>query len=873
MSSSSFWRKLSRLVWDGSAPLTRRRAPTRSAAARKTRLLVEALEDRFAPAILTVTVPGDPLVATTGTLRWAIGQANSIPGSTINFAINDSIQLAPTPVGNGEFVISAPMTITGAGHTVTISGQNLTRIFDITPATGSTAGYAVNFDYLTMENGLASATSAHGNNGGAINASVSALNAITLLNDKVLDNNATGNGGAVYTLGSLGIYNSLLDGNNAGGNGGAVWTSRALVIDSSTLTDNTATNGGAVYQDGTTPVVITGNSSQTLFQDNTAAVNGGAAWAEFNLQAANTNFNSNTATAGSGGAIFSALGNVTLSSNTLVSNNFAGLNGGGVAANRNITSLTSWITANQAFGGNGGGLFSTKGNVIINGGAVGLLSASSVGTGITLPSGLVFGGNTAGNPSAAPVVGVGFGGGIDSGADIFVTNCAFIEGNLALADGGGTWANGNTTITTAFVDTNTAEGSGGGISTGASAGSTVELLGAFVYGNTAAGNTGSGSGNGGGVNTPNGNIYTQQSAIFLNVAAGQGGGLYDNTGAINLYDPTVIDRNTATGGGGGVYIGAGGVLTMMPAGATMFGTSVSFLPPANCNPAIAAYITTGSPTTSPNLVNNPNTIIVSNNLSGAGGGGIDAEGSEGVTILNAWIFGNTASSATGCGGGVLVHNVQNVVVSYSTISGNSSQSACGGGFAAILDRGSGVEGSFSVSFDDDTFGGSATHPNKAATAGGGVYLEGYDAFFNHVTFNDNQVGSRVSGGGAAIFADQRSNAFLENVLLDDTNNVAHASLLGTSTGMNAGVISSMGHNLSSDNSLLSVVNFNSFNGDIANGVQGLTPLAYHGGFTPTYNLLAGGQAIGDGDEVGPILDQNNVNRPVGSPSDVGSVQH
>jgi len=133
------------------------------------------------------------------------------------------------------------------------------------------------------------------------------------------------------------------------------------------------------------------------------------------------------------------------------------------------------------------------------------------------------------------------------------------------------------------------------------------------------------------------------------------------------------------------------------------------------------------------------------------------------------------------------------------------------------------------------------------------------------------VGSRVSGSGAAIYADQRSNAFLENVLLDDTDNVAHAFLLGTSTGTNAGVISSMGHNLSSDNSLLTVVNFNTINGDAANVTQALFPLAFNGGYTPTYDLN-GGPAIMGGDEVGPIRDQNNVNRPVGAPSDVGAVQ-
>jgi len=153
-----------------------------------------------------------------------------------------------------------------------------------------------------------------------------------------------------------------------------------------------------------------------------------------------------------------------------------------------------------------------------------------------------------------------------------------------------------------------------------------------------------------------------------------------------------------------------------------------------------------------------------------------------------------------------------------------------------------------------------------------------DAYFNHDTFNENQLTSRVGSGGVAIYADTRANAFLENVLADDTTGVSHGlTLLAFGGVAPVGNMSSMGHNLSSDSSLSTLVNYNPFNGDIANGVQGLSPLNFHGGYTPTYDLLAGGQAILDGDWLGPIADQNspggaNSNRPVGAPSDVGSVQ-
>jgi len=126
------------------------------------------------------------------------------------------------------------------------------------------------------------------------------------------------------------------------------------------------------------------------------------------------------------------------------------------------------------------------------------------------------------------------------------------------------------------------------------------------------------------------------------------------------------------------------------------------------------------------------------------------------------------------------------------------------------------------------------------------------------------------------------------VLADDTTGVAHGFALLAFGGVTpAGTMSSMGHNISSDSSLSTLLNFNTFNGDIANGVQTLTSLNFHGGWTPTFNLLSNspttGQAFQDGDWLGPIADQNtpggglsptggNTNRPVGAPSDVGAVQ-
>lgn len=110
---------------------------------------------RSACADYTVTTTadnGDNTNPTTGSLRWAIEQANANLGGTVDI-----------PAGLGTItltgqmpILSQAMTINGNGNT--INGNNLYRIFFIDAANESTPFIINN---LTLANGCA-----HGGNGG-----------------------------------------------------------------------------------------------------------------------------------------------------------------------------------------------------------------------------------------------------------------------------------------------------------------------------------------------------------------------------------------------------------------------------------------------------------------------------------------------------------------------------------------------------------------------------------------------------------------------------------------------------------------------------------------------------------------------------------
>ena len=97
----------------------------RPARPRSIRPRLEGLEDRCVPSTLTVTSSADN--GSVGTLRWAVGVADaSTTPDTINIETTQPIVLT-----QGQLLLSASMTIEAAAGTATISGDGLSRVFEV----------------------------------------------------------------------------------------------------------------------------------------------------------------------------------------------------------------------------------------------------------------------------------------------------------------------------------------------------------------------------------------------------------------------------------------------------------------------------------------------------------------------------------------------------------------------------------------------------------------------------------------------------------------------------------------------------------------------------------------------------------------------
>ncbi|MCQ4159243.1 hypothetical protein NON00_04815, partial [Roseomonas sp. GC11] len=156
----------------------------------------------------TVTQAADSgNTATSGTLSWAISQANANPGSTITFSsslANTTLVIsAPLPI------ISSSVTIDGSGASgLTISGNNQNRVFFVD-------GGTVTVENLTIANGRATGGNGASGGGGGLGAGGAIFvnsGALAVSNVTFSSNSAVGGTGGDVTRGS----------GNAGGGGGGL---------------------------------------------------------------------------------------------------------------------------------------------------------------------------------------------------------------------------------------------------------------------------------------------------------------------------------------------------------------------------------------------------------------------------------------------------------------------------------------------------------------------------------------------------------------------------------------------------------------------------------------------------------------------------
>jgi RHS repeat-associated protein len=466
-------RQLRRQLFGRLAARTLLRLPNR-----RTSLRLEALEDRINPVTIDVFSNQDPATLTPGTLRFALGQANTDAAAGLSDTINLHLDGSTVTLTQGVLEMtpgSGTVTIAGLGN-VAISGGGTQAMFQIDQ------GAQTALQGLTLENGHSSGS------GGAIANSGN----LTIADCTFLNNFATINGGAIDSEAILTISGSTFQGNSAQ-NGGAI-DSRStggppqLNIGSSTFTDNSATSefggggGGAIANFGAI-VTVTGST----FTQNTSAQAGGDIYNDgpFTLGQSTLSGSSITQTifgGGNGGSIFNdqtfVPSWVLNISNTTISGSHA--NSGGAIYNVGILRLDS-ATLSGDTAAQGGAIYNTAtatvtGSVLTanqasgNGGAI-YANASSTATISTT----TLSGNSAFSAGAIDA---------DTGSTLTL-NDSVLVGNIAKATGGGMVNLGTATVGSSTVSGNAAKNGGGIANLG-----TLWLSASTLAGNTATASAG-----------------------------------------------------------------------------------------------------------------------------------------------------------------------------------------------------------------------------------------------------------------------------------------------------------------------------------------------------------------------------------------------
>ena len=227
----------------------------------------ERLEVRVLPANILVVNSTDDTTAA-GTLRWAIGQANTLGGDqTIRF--DPGVFATPQTIS----LASALPDLADTTGTVTINGPGNTTI------TRSQAAGMPQFRLFTVDSGVTAIVSgltfAHGDDGANNDGGVTNFGNLTLDHVIVRDNLGSG----VLNFGTMVLTNSTVLNNHAGqpgnpnqqtqGFGGGVWNNGTLSLTNDTIDGNTATFSGAGLYNFTagtaklTFVTIAGNTAQS----------------------------------------------------------------------------------------------------------------------------------------------------------------------------------------------------------------------------------------------------------------------------------------------------------------------------------------------------------------------------------------------------------------------------------------------------------------------------------------------------------------------------------------------------------------------------------------------------------------------------------
>lgn len=330
--------------------------------------------------------------------------------------------------------------------------------------------------------------------------------------------------------------------------------------------------------------------------------------------------------------------------NTVVDGNTAGSTAGGLLASDELTVTGGSVSRNQ--GALGGAIFNPSSKPVSLTGVAIEDNEASTGGGLA-----VMGPTTLEDCRIDGNRAVADGGGIASGPAATLTlTGGSVSDNTAGGNGGGILTVANISLTGTTVQGNTAGGAAGGIgNSGASA--TNTLNGVTVKGNSAS--------QGGGV-IVTGNLSMGDSVVAENTAFGTFGGGIAASGAAGTVDilRTTIRDNTSINNGGGLYVTGGTALTL--ADSTVSGN-------ADLGPTGGGGLVFGGGS-SATLTN----ITISGNSAASNGGGVYGDGP--LTMTNTTFFGNEATT----GGNLFLSGADSHTIKNSILAGAVSGGNCAG---------------------------------------------------------------------------------------------------------------------------------------------------------------------------------------------------
>jgi hypothetical protein len=486
------------------------------------------LENRRLMSVFQVTNDSVDSANTTGTLRWAVAQANAASSAT-EIEIELGASSATIALTSGQLTLTNTFFSTtiydGPGEgAVTISGNNASRVFEID------SGVTASISGLTISGG---STTGNGN--------------------------STLEGGAIFNSGTLTVTQSTVSGSLTAGNGndtlegGAIFNSGTLTVTQSTVSGslvcgngNDTLEGGAIFN-GYMMTVIQSTVSGSLRSGNgNDILEGGGIFNSFCLAVSQSTVSGVFASGHGhdgvleGGGIFNRY-MLTVEASTVSGTLRSGdgfddvLEGGGIFNLYKLTVKASTVSGTLRSGDGfddvleGGGIFNDY-----------MLTV----TGSTLSGNSLISGG--GNDDVLE------GGGIFNHYMLTVTGST-LSGNSLVSGNGNDTLRGGGIFNAGILTVSQSTVSSSSLMSGQGEGDVVRGGGVFnsgtltFYNSTVADNEASGTtGEGGGLYISSGTLSLYNVTVALNSA---GGGVYQAGGTVNAYNSLFAD-NGYTGASG-----------------------------------------------------------------------------------------------------------------------------------------------------------------------------------------------------------------------------------------------------------------------------------------------------------------------------------